>query len=105
AEAGGDVHRRRGALVDACVEVGTRIGEAHLAARVGQGDLAVVHVSGEDEVEPAGLEPLEDARIVAEQDGEIRRAREAVRIELRPASHYEAWIGAGDPDAAATQLE
>jgi hypothetical protein len=42
--------------------------ESELPARIGQGDLAVVHVAGEHELEAAGLEQVEDARVVAEED-------------------------------------
>ena len=45
--------------------------EADLPARKRERDLAVVHVPGEDEVEAARLELVEDARVVAEQDREV----------------------------------
>ena len=65
AETGGDVHDRRGAPVDAARVRRPGMRQEELSAGVRQRDLTGVHVTGEDEVEAAGLEPVEDAREVA----------------------------------------
>ena len=67
-EAGRDVHRRRGAPVDAPRVRRTRMRKQHLPSGVRQRDLPVVHVAREDEVEPARLEHVEDAWKVTEEE-------------------------------------
>src|ERR1700740_3428188 len=64
-EPGGDVHRRARAPVDPCV------------------------VAGEEGVEAARLEAVKDARIVANEDREIRLAAEAIRVQPWPAAQNE----------------
>src|SRR3954453_16946597 len=81
------------------------MGEADLPAGDRQRDLAVVHVPGEDEVEVARLELVEDARVVAEQDREVGLSCEVVRIEPRPAANDEPRVGSGDPHAPSPELE
>ena len=91
--------------VDAGVEGRRRMREADLPARERERDLAVVHVSGEDEVEAARLELLEHPRVVAEQDREVGLAREPVRVEPGRPAHDQLRVGSRDPDAPAPQLE
>ena len=78
--------------------------EEQPAARVGQDDLARVHVACEDEVERALRQLPGDAGEVAEQDaevglgvGELRRTGAAARVQAR--------IDPDELDAAATQLD
>ena len=80
------------------------MGEAQLAARVGQADLAVVHVAGEDEVERPGRHQVDDPREVAEQDAQVRpRIRKLPRPGLEP--HVRPRIDADELDAAPAQLD
>ena len=78
--------------------------EAQLAARVRQRDLAVVHVAGEHEVEAAGLEAVEDAREVAEQDPEVG-ARATGRSGRPSAADDQARVDARDPHRPPAQLD
>src|SRR5438094_6897574 len=101
AEPGGDVHRRRAVSIDAARVGRARMREQHLAPGVRQGDLTVVHVAGEDEVEAARFELVENAWVVAEEDREVRLVGQGVRVESGPAADDEPRIGACDPDLSA----
>src|SRR3954466_2083812 len=79
--------------------------EAKPSPRVRHGDLAVVHVTREHELEALRLELIEHPRVVAEQDPEVRLARERVRVRLLSPADDQAWMDSGDPDGAAAQLE
>src|SRR5437868_10451710 len=70
-----------------------------------QGDLAVVHVAGEHEVEAPRLELVEYPREMAEQDLEVRVAGERVRIRLGPAADDQPRVCARDPDRAPAELD
>src|SRR5581483_6561265 len=108
AEAGRDVHRGRRRAIDTGGVGRRRVRERHLAARIRQADLPVVEVAGEDEVELARLENVEDAWVVAEEDREVRaglrRRGEVVRVAARPASQDQPRICARDPDVQAAHL-
>src|SRR5205085_12062178 len=74
-------------------------------AWIRHGDLAVVHVAGEHEVESARLELVEHPREMAEQDPEVRVAGERVRIRLGPAADDQPRMCARDPDRASAELD
>ena len=94
-----------GAAIDAALIARRRMREAKLAARIRHGDLTVVHVTREHEIERARLDPVERPREVAEQDAQVGVARERVRVDLGPAPQDHARMDACDPDLAAAQLE
>ena len=74
--------------------------EPELAARVRDRELPVVEVSGEDEVEGTGLDPVDDAREVTEEDAEVGGR---VGEPFRPSSpaHVGTRVDADDLDPAA----
>ena len=74
----------------------------HLAARIGDCDLPVVHVAREHEVEVIRFEPVERARKVIEQDAQVGVARQRVRI---PTPKRALRIRARDPDRTTAQVE
>src|SRR3954469_11703165 len=79
--------------------------KSHLAQAVRNGDLAVVHVSRQNQVERPWFKPIENLREVTEQDPEIGRTRERVRVEPRSMAKERARVHACDPDGLPTYLE
>src|SRR3954470_13274615 len=71
AEPGRDVQHRARTPVQAARVGEARVGEPDLPARIGDRDLSVVEMAGEDEVEDARLERVDDARVMAEEDPQV----------------------------------
>lgn len=93
------MHHRPCPPVEAAGVAGPRVGQAQLPARIGEADLAVVHVPGEDELEGSGWQPVDRRGEVGEEDGEVGRPPQ---VGL-PAPG--AGVEAGDPHPASPQVE
>ena len=74
----------------------------NLAPAVGQADLTVVHVAGEDEVERPVGEEIDDPREVGEQDAQVGVGVDALP-RPRLAAHVRAGIDPDQLDAATTE--
>ena len=90
------MHRPARTLVEARREAHARMREAELPVPPErQGDLAVVHVPAEHEIECPGRQEAEDVREVAEQDPQISglihelpRTRASLSIRTRVDTHH-----------------
>jgi len=79
--------------------------KAKLSTGKRQCDLPVVHMPGKDEIERVGLESVEDIRVVADENPEIRSPRQRIRVDTQPVAHNQAWPDACNPHRASTQSQ